>query len=73
MQSDGRRVAVMLVLAGKRPTPRSSDSQTRTHKNAPSFSPQGSADRAGGVCVCVCVCVRACKADEGDSDLTLAK
>lgn len=68
MQSDGRCVAAMLVLAGKRPTLRSSDSQT--HTNTSPLAPPGSGRQGGRD---LRVCVRQCKAGEDDSDVTLVK
>lgn len=60
-QSDGCRVAAMLVLAGKRPTLRSSDSQTHTNTQAHTLFLSLRLSRQGGwvgsMCVCVCVAV----------------
>lgn len=64
-QSDGCRVAAMLVLAGKRPTLRSSDSQTHTNTQAHTLFLSLRLSRQGGwvgsMCVCVCGSVKQAK------------
>lgn len=56
-QSDGCCLAAMLVLAGKRPTLRSSDSQTRTQTHTHTHSllkaQQAGWEWDGWLCVCV--------------------